>query len=69
MTEGCDERLTLAFLKWVWDYPKTRRPAILVSLRRARADGTRVIRLRTRKAMARFLAGLAEEADGATAAA
>lgn len=68
MTEGCDERLTLAFLKWVWDYPKTRRPAILVSLRRARADGTRVIRLRTRKAMARFLAGLADEADGATAA-
>ena len=69
MTEGCDERLTLTFLKWVWDYPKTRRPGILASLRRARADGRRVIRLRSRKAMAGFLAGLAEEADGATAAA
>lgn len=29
MGEGCEERISLEFLKWVWEYPKTKRPAIL----------------------------------------
>lgn len=32
MAEGCEERFDLKFLKWVWDYPKTKRPGILKRL-------------------------------------
>jgi adenylate kinase family enzyme len=26
---GCPDRLTWAFLRWIWSYPKTRRPGVL----------------------------------------
>jgi adenylate kinase family enzyme len=32
MAAGCPERLERQFLKYVWDYPKTRRPGILRKL-------------------------------------
>lgn len=32
MGEGCQERFDLDFLKWIWDYPKTKRPGILKML-------------------------------------
>lgn len=32
MAEGCEERLDFQFLKWIWDYPKTKKPDILKSL-------------------------------------
>jgi adenylate kinase family enzyme len=33
MREGCNERLTLAFLLWIWRYPETRKPLVLKRLR------------------------------------
>ena len=32
MREGCDERLDFSFLKWIWRYPKAKRPDILNKL-------------------------------------
>ena len=32
MVEGNNERLDYAFLKWIWAYPKTKRPVILQTL-------------------------------------
>lgn len=32
MAPGCPERLDLEFLKYVWNYPKTRRPGVLARL-------------------------------------
>ncbi|SES33438.1 DNA topology modulation protein [Psychrobacillus sp. OK032] len=32
MAEGVKERLDFSFLKWVWDYPKTKKPIVLMQL-------------------------------------
>ncbi|MCE4048858.1 DNA topology modulation protein [Bacillus sp. Au-Bac7] len=32
MGEGCEERFSFAFFKWIWKYPHTKRPVILKSL-------------------------------------
>ncbi|MFJ7933331.1 DNA topology modulation protein [Sporosarcina sp. NPDC096371] len=32
MAEGVNERLDFDFLKWVWDYPKTKKPVVLKKL-------------------------------------
>ncbi len=66
MTAGCSERLTWQFVRWIWDYPRAKRPGILAQLRVARASGKNVLRLRSRKAVDRYLGVLAEQAaDGA----
>lgn len=59
MAPGCEERLTWEFIRWVWTYPATRRPAILRTLADY-APGRRIVRLRSRKAAARFIASLHE---------
>jgi adenylate kinase family enzyme len=32
MQEGCKEKIDMAFLKWVWHYPKSKRPGMLEKL-------------------------------------
>lgn len=32
MGEGCVERLDFEFLKWVWQYPETKKPAVMKKL-------------------------------------
>ncbi|MGV3463851.1 MAG: DNA topology modulation protein [Heyndrickxia sp.] len=32
MGEGCEERFSYEFFKWIWDYPKKKRPKILERL-------------------------------------
>ncbi|WP_054027652.1 DNA topology modulation protein [Bacillus sp. FJAT-28004] len=32
MAEGCEERINLQFLKWVWEYPEKQKPKILEKL-------------------------------------
>jgi adenylate kinase family enzyme len=54
MAEGCDERMTWEFVRWVWDYPRTRRPGVLKRLGGLR-EGQRVFRLRSRREVRRFL--------------
>jgi len=55
MADGCEEKIDWKFLKWIWDYPATRRPGILAMLREARSEGKAVYRLRSSKAVRRFV--------------
>lgn len=55
MAEGCPEVLTLKFARWVWDYPRRSRPKVLARLAAA-GGGQRIIRLRSRREVERFLA-------------
>jgi adenylate kinase family enzyme len=34
MANGCDEKLNWEFLKWVWNYPSKKKPAVLEKLKR-----------------------------------
>ncbi|KAB2334428.1 DNA topology modulation protein [Cytobacillus depressus] len=54
MGEGCSERLDLAFLKWIWDYPKTKRPEILKRLQQLSED-KQVIILKSPTEVQQFL--------------
>lgn len=53
MAEGCPERLTGEFLRYIWSYPDMRRPMILEKL--GRLDGKRILHLRGDRAVAQFL--------------
>ena len=55
MTAGCDERLTWQYLKWIWDYRRTRRPSILSLLAAAGAQERGVAILRDRAQVERFV--------------
>ena len=43
MTPGCNEQLTLEFLRWIWSYPATRRPDVLRRLEALRPDQRGVV--------------------------
>lgn len=38
VTEGCPEKIDMDFIRWIWDYPNTRKPAILRFLEKLRAS-------------------------------
>ena len=57
MGPGCEERMTREFLRWIWEYPSTRRPGILRKLQEY-APGRRIIRLRSPREVRAFLASL-----------
>lgn len=65
MADGCPERLEAEFLRWIWRYPRDKRPGVLRMLEAA-APTTRVVVLRTPRQVERFLA--AAEAEGGPAA-
>ncbi|MGG1167147.1 DNA topology modulation protein [Bacillus mycoides] len=54
MGTGCEERFDLQFFKWIWEYPKTKRPAIVKRLDQLNKD-KRVIILKTPSEIQRFL--------------
>lgn len=54
MGEGCEERFDLDFLKWIWDYPKTKRLGILQMLERLCGD-KKVIIIKSPKEVQEFL--------------
>lgn len=60
LSEGCPERLTVEYIKWIWTYRKVRRPRLLRRLHGLESDKNVVI-LDSVKAVARFLADLREE--------
>lgn len=43
MTPGCDERLTREFIRWIWEYPRKRRPGVLARLAALRPDQRAVV--------------------------
>jgi adenylate kinase family enzyme len=57
---GCEEKLSWEFLYWVWTYPTRRRPGILRQLAAVR-DQKRVVILRTRGDVDRFLATVSSD--------
>jgi adenylate kinase family enzyme len=61
MTEGNEERITIEFYKWIFNYRRTRRPAILAMLERY-SDSKSVIILKSRRQAQEFLERL--ERDG-----
>jgi hypothetical protein len=62
MAAGCDERLNWEFLRWIWTYPRRRRPSVLARLGAARH--TRVVVLRSAAEAERFLESLGARAVG-----
>ena len=58
MAAGCEERLTWEFVRWVWNYRRDKRPAVLRRLGELQAAGTRVVVLHNSAEVRQFLAGL-----------
>ena len=57
MTEGNRERFDPAFLRWIWNYPRMRRPGIVRQLD-ALPPTVAVVRLRSRREMREWLEAL-----------
>jgi adenylate kinase family enzyme len=55
---GCPEHLDLSFLRWLWDFPHTGRPALAAALRR-HEDHLEVVYLTSSASTRRYLAELA----------
>jgi adenylate kinase family enzyme len=55
---GCPERVTLEFLRWIWRYPAESRPRLDGALDRHSAH-LQIVELRSRRAAAAFLDGIA----------
>jgi adenylate kinase family enzyme len=55
MAEGCREKIDLEFYGYIWNWNRTRRPHVEAALA-AHGDHLRVIRLRTDRDIAAFLA-------------
>ena len=54
MAPGCPERLTGSFIRWIWNYPRDRRPSLLAKLN-ALEEEKRVVVLRSPGEVRRFL--------------
>lgn len=54
MAVDCKEKLDMEFLKWIWNYPKVKRPAILAMLKEL-SNEKNVIILSSRKEIKRFI--------------
>jgi adenylate kinase family enzyme len=54
MAEGCQEKLDLEFVRWVWNYPRRTKPKV-VKLLRERCDGKEIVWLRSRREVEGFL--------------
>lgn len=54
MAEGVNERLDFDFLKWVWDYPKTKKPVVLKKLEQL-PNNKKVIILKSPREVQLFL--------------
>lgn len=54
MREGCPERLTWAFVRWIWRYPREQRPRVMTQLAALR-PGQRAVVLRSPAEVEAFL--------------
>lgn len=60
MRAGCPERFDLAFLRYIWHYPRLHRPRVLAQLTPFAQQGGTVVRLRSRAQVAAYLQGLGD---------
>lgn len=61
LAPDCPERLNWEFIKWVWNYPRTRRPAILQKIHQVK-DEKRVLHLKGTREVKRFLKEVEKDA-------
>jgi adenylate kinase family enzyme len=61
MAEGCSEQLNWEFLRWIWSYPKEKRPRLLKKLEDVAREKDVVI-LRSPEEVEQFLASLPSHA-------
>jgi hypothetical protein len=57
MGEGCSERFSFEFLRWVWNFPKITKPKIEARLKDSAGEKT-VVRLRSRRGVEDFFVNL-----------
>ncbi len=57
VAEGCPEKIDLDFIKWIWNYPRTRKPAILRFFEKMKSRKSVYI-LRNQKEIEEFLKAL-----------
>ncbi|MBC7931584.1 MAG: DNA topology modulation protein [Rubrivivax sp.] len=58
MAEGCHEKLDISFLLWIWNYPSRTRSKVL-GLIEEHSRNKRIVHLRSRAAVEKFLSELA----------
>ena len=58
--EGCEEKMDLEFLKWIWDFPKRERGNILSRLDAASQRGKAIVHLRSPRQTDEYLRSLRE---------
>ncbi len=61
MTDGCPERVTWEFVRWIWTYPAQRRPGVLAMLAEFERRGGLVAVLRTSSEMRAFVESAGRE--------
>ena len=57
MAPGCQEKLDLTFLRWIWAYPSRSRPRVMAMIAES-SEGGRIIQLRNSLEVERFLKDL-----------
>ncbi len=62
LTEDCPEKIDWDFIRWIWDYPRTRKPAILRFLEKLK-PAKNVIVLRGQKEVEVFLDSIRKGKD------
>lgn len=60
MAEGCRERFDLNFLKWIWNYPRDKRPGVYQKLQRLQ-DHKEIVILTSSKEARNFISQLKTE--------
>ncbi len=66
MASGCEERFSLEFLMWVWNYRRRTRPKVLETFR-CHASSKRLIQLRSAREVEAFLRTVHEDSQDRTA--
>ncbi|MCY7348255.1 MAG: DNA topology modulation protein [Pyrinomonadaceae bacterium] len=59
MSEGCHEKIDYEFLKWIWDYPKTKKPRVEEKLKRFENEKT-IIHLKSQREVEDFFANYSQ---------
>ena len=57
MAPGCPEKVDVAFVQWIWNYRRDRRPGILERMNKY-AEGRRLVQLQSSRQVRRFLQAL-----------
>ncbi|HKP82989.1 MAG TPA: DNA topology modulation protein [Pyrinomonadaceae bacterium] len=60
MAEGCNEKLDLEFILWIWNYSRRSRPKV-IKLLREQGNGKQVVWLRSNREVRKFLRLLATD--------